>query len=75
MTDLLYLGHARQCHALVVGDVFRKPCSRRHNAATVVALAEIGNQQAPRITSARVVDYGLEAIADFRPIFALVRGY
>src|SRR5208337_3113040 len=44
-------------------------------AIAVVALPEIGHQQASGISRARIVDYWFEAVANLYPVLPLIRRY
>ena len=69
------LRHSGQRHPFIIGNIFcQLPCGRSY-AAVVVALPEIGNQQASGISRARVVDHWFEAVANLRPVLPIVRRY
>ena len=57
-------------YAAIGGDVFGELPSGNFDSGAVISLAEKGNHGAASVTRARVVDDGLETVADFGPIFA-----
>src|SRR5208337_2704918 len=73
LRGLRELRHPRQRHALVIGNVLCQLPGRYADAAAVVALPEIGHQQAPGISRAGIVDHWLEAVANLYPVLPLVR--
>ena len=68
------LRRSRERYAFVVGNEFCQLPGRHRDPAVVIAFPEVGYEQATRVTCTRISDHRFEAVADFRPILAVIGG-
>jgi len=75
MLDLAYRWLPAQRYSAIIGNIFGELPRGRFDGATKVALPQKRNHGAARVSGPRIIDYWLEAVTYFDPVFAFVRGY